>query len=166
MSEHRADAPAHRPHPARVPLLVSALVLVGAVLLATAVGPVNVGVGDVVGTILDHLSFLDVHPQVSPLDQAVVWQLRLPRVVLAALVGAMLAAGGASYQGVLRNSLADPFLLGVAAGAGLGATVAIVTGHGGAVVLPVAAFAGAVLADLPAATAHRRSPPDLQLDPR
>ncbi len=146
MSEHRADAPAHRPHPVRVPLLVSALVLVGAVLLATAVGPVNVGVGDVVGTILDHLSFLDVHPQVSPLDQAVVWQLRLPRVVLAALVGAMLAAGGASYQGVLRNSLADPFLLGVAAGAGLGATVAIVTGHGGAVVLPVAAFAGAVLA--------------------
>ena len=125
---------------------MSALVLVGAVLLATAVGPVNVGVGNVVGTILDHLSFLEVHSQVPPLDQAVIWQLRLPRVVLAALVGAMLAAGGASYQGVLRNSLADPFLLGVAAGAGLGATVAIVTGHGGAVVLPVAAFAGAVLA--------------------
>lgn len=146
MSERRADTLTRRPHPARIPLAVSALVLVGAVLLATAVGPVNVGVGNVVGTILDHLSFLEVHSQVPPLDQAVIWQLRLPRVVLAALVGAMLAAGGASYQGVLRNSLADPFLLGVAAGAGLGATVAIVTGHGGAVVLPVAAFAGAVLA--------------------
>jgi iron complex transport system permease protein len=58
----------------------------------------------------------------------------------------MLAAGGTSYQGVLRNSLADPYLLGVAAGAGLGATVAIIAGAGGSLVLPVAAFAGAVLA--------------------
>ena len=64
----------------------------------------------------------------SAVDVAVVWQLRLPRVVLGALVGAMLAGGGASYQGVLRNPLADPYLLGVAAGAGLGATDDIVTG--------------------------------------
>jgi len=65
-----------------------------------------------------------------------VWQLRLPRVVLAALVGAMLAAGAPRTRACCANSLADPFLLGVAAGAGLGATVAIVTGHGGGVVLP------------------------------
>ena len=65
----------------------------------------------------------------SPLDEAIVWQLRLPRVVLAAMVGAMLAASGATYQGVLRNSLADPYLLGVAAGAGLGATTVIVAGQ-------------------------------------
>jgi iron complex transport system permease protein len=138
--------PLKRPHPVRVPLVVSALVLVGAMLLATAVGPVGIGVKDVVATILTHVSFLDVHSSASPVDQAIVWQLRLPRVVLAALVGAMLAAGGASYQGVLRNSLADPFLLGVAAGAGLGATVALVTGHSGPVVLPASAFVGAVLA--------------------
>ena len=135
-----------RQHPVRVPLAVSTLVLVGAMLLATAVGPVGVGVNDVVGTILAHVSFLDFHSSASPVDQAIVWQLRLPRVVLAALVGAMLAAGGTSYQGVLRNSLADPFLLGVAAGGGLGATVAIITGHSGPVVLPAAAFVGAVLA--------------------
>jgi len=125
---------------------ISTAVLLGAMLLATAVGPVNISVGDVVGTILAHLPFLDFHTATSPVDQAIVWQLRLPRVVLAALVGAMLAAGGTSYQGVLRNSLADPFLLGVAAGAGLGATVAIVTGHGGGIVLPASAFVGAVLA--------------------
>src|SRR5882724_5128859 len=107
---------------------ISTVVLLGAMLLATAVGPVNISVGDVVGTIVAHLPFLDFHTSTPPVDQAIVWQLRLPRVVLAALVGAMLAAGGTSYQGVLRNSLADPFLLGVAAGAGLGATVAIVTG--------------------------------------
>ena len=135
-----------RPHPARVPMVVSTLVLIGAMLLATAVGPVSIGVTDVVGTILSHVSFLDIHSTASPVDQAIVWQLRLPRVVLAALVGSMLAAGGTSYQGVLRNSLADPFLLGIAAGAGLGATVAIVSGHGGGVVLPAAAFVGAVLA--------------------
>lgn len=135
-----------RPHPVRVPLAVSLLVLLGAMLVATAVGPVAIGAGDVVGTILAHLSFLDVHTATPPVDQAIVWQLRLPRVSLAALVGAMLAAGGTAYQGVLRNSLADPFLLGVSAGAGLGASVAIVSGHAGPVVLPAAAFAGAVLA--------------------
>jgi iron complex transport system permease protein len=62
----------------------------------------------------------------------------------AALVGAALSASGTAYQGVLRNSLADPYLLGVAAGAGLGATVAIVSHGTGSLLLPVAAFAGAV----------------------
>jgi len=79
-------------------------------------------------------------------EQAIIWDVRLPRVVLAVLVGAMLAGGGAAYQGVLRNSLADPYLLGVAAGAGLGATGVIVTGYGGTTMLPIAAFAGAILA--------------------
>jgi iron complex transport system permease protein len=66
-------------------------------------------------------------------------------VVLAALVGGMLAVAGAGYQGVFRNPLADPYLLGVAAGAGLGATLAIVSG-GGRGVLPVAAFVGGTAA--------------------
>ena len=68
-----------------------------------------------------------------------IWQIRLPRVVLGGLVGAMLAAGGAAYQGVFRNPLADPYLLGVAAGGGLGATIVIVAG-GSADLLPPAAF--------------------------
>lgn len=141
-----AVAPVPRRHPARIPLAVSAVVLVAAMVVATAVGPVRISVADVVGTILAHLPLLHIHTSASPLNQAVVWQLRLPRVVLAALVGAMLAAGGTSYQGVLRNSLADPYLLGVAAGAGLGATAVIVAGHGGSLLLPVMAFLGAVLA--------------------
>lgn len=72
----------------------------------------------------------------------ILWLVRFPRVVLGALVGAMLAMAGAAYQGVFRNPLADPYLLGVAAGAGLGATFVIVTGA--TLALPVAAFAGAV----------------------
>ena len=78
----------------------------------------------------------------------ILWELRAPRVALGLLVGAMLASAGAAYQGVFRNPLADPYLLGAAAGAGLGATLVIAYGHeGGAIreLKPVAAFAGAIL---------------------
>ena len=78
------------------------------------------------------------------------FQIRLPRVVLGGLVGAMLASGGTAYQGVFRNPLADPYFLGVSAGAGLGATIAIVYGLNasgwGMSALPVAAFVGALVA--------------------
>src|SRR5262249_14442345 len=80
-------------------------------------------------------------------QEAILWQLRAPRVVLAALVGGMLAIAGSAYQGVFRNPLADPYLLGVAAGAGLGATLAISYGLAGGSrqIVPVAAFAGATI---------------------
>lgn len=130
----------------RAPLAVSGAALIVAVLVGVAVGPVRIGVSEILGTLLEHAPLVHYRSSAPELDQAVVWQVRLPRVLLAALVGAMLAAGGASYQGVLRNSLADPYLLGVAAGAGLGATVAIVAGGGSSFALPGAAFAGAVLA--------------------
>src|SRR5256886_8233225 len=78
------------------------------------------------------------------------WSLRFPRVVLGALVGGLLATAGAAYQGVFRNPLADPYLLGAAAGAVLGATLAIVLGGGatlaGIGLVPLAAFAGAGVA--------------------
>ncbi len=74
----------------------------------------------------------------------------MPRMVLGGLVGAMLAIAGASYQGAFSNPLADPYLLGVASGAGLGATLVVVgapvIGQIPSDLLPVAAFAGAVLA--------------------
>lgn len=82
--------------------------------------------------------------------EQIVWQIRLPRVLLAGLVGATLATTGTAYQGVFRNPLAEPYLIGVAAGAGLGATLVFVSPaagswHGVTLVTP-AAFAGAVLA--------------------
>jgi iron complex transport system permease protein len=127
-------------------VLIATLVLVGAVIIGVAVGPVGLSLGEVVGTVLAHVPLLHFHTKTSALDQAIIWQLRMPRVVLAGLVGAMLASGGAAYQGVFRNPLADPYLLGVAAGAGLGATLVIVSGDDTSVILPVAAFAGGVLA--------------------
>jgi iron complex transport system permease protein len=81
----------------------------------------------------------------SPVEDAILWDIRLPRVVLGALVGAMLATSGATYQGVFRNPLADPYLLGVAAGAGLGATLAVAYVSTQSLI-PPAAFAGAAVA--------------------
>jgi iron complex transport system permease protein len=111
-------------------------------------GPLDIGAGDAVHSLLARLGLASS----TPLDQTsetVLWELRVPRVVLAALVGGMLAVAGATYQGVFHNPLADPYLLGVAAGAGLGATLAIsylpraLAGHQ---VLPVSAFLGGAAA--------------------
>jgi iron complex transport system permease protein len=82
-----------------------------------------------------------------------VWNIRAPRVVLAALVGSTLSLAGASYQGVFRNPLVDPYLLGVAAGAGLGATIVITVNRSGSSSwiidpLPLAAFLGGLVAVL------------------
>lgn len=79
--------------------------------------------------------------------QLIVWELRLPRVVLAALVGAGLSVSGALYQSLLRNPLAEPFLLGVSGGAGAAAAATMVLGVGlwsGSHVVPLAAFIGAL----------------------
>lgn len=80
----------------------------------------------------------------------IVWEVRLPRVVLAGLVGATLAYAGATYQGIFRNPLAEPYLLGVASGAGLGAAIVLVSplaySFGPLSPVPAAAFAGAIVA--------------------
>jgi iron complex transport system permease protein len=83
----------------------------------------------------------------SEQEAVILAELRLPRVIIAGLVGASLAASGAAYQAVFRNPLADPYLLGAAAGAGLGATIAVGYGPAGAidVTVPVAAFVGALV---------------------
>jgi iron complex transport system permease protein len=85
-------------------------------------------------------------PDLGPRQLDIIWDLRLPRVVLGGLVGATLAISGAAYQGVFRNPLVDPYLLGVAAGAGLGATLAFAGAGARAELVPVAAFVGAVAA--------------------
>jgi iron complex transport system permease protein len=132
---------------ARRPMLVAAAALVGAAVVGLSVGPAGIPLATVLEAFAGHIPLIGYHPHVSQLDWDVLWQVRAPRVVLGGLVGAMLAGGGAAYQGVFRNPLADPYLLGVAAGAGLGATLIIVQGGTGVSQwLPFAAFGGAVLA--------------------
>jgi iron complex transport system permease protein len=106
-------------------VVAAGIFLVGALLVGAVVGPAHLGVADVLRSLLAHAGVPGIHPRLSATDETILWQIRLPRVVIGALVGAMLATAGASYQGVFRNPLADPYLLGVAAGAGLGATLAV-----------------------------------------
>ena len=139
--------------------LIGALVLAGALLVGFAVGPVDLGIGAILREILSHVPFLGVSSPFGDTEQAIFWELRAPRVLLGALVGAMLASAGAAYQGVFRNPLADPYLLGAAAGAGLGATLVIAYARdsGAARELrPLAAFVGAT-AGVAAAYAIGRS---------
>jgi iron complex transport system permease protein len=103
--------------------------------------------------LINRLPLFSVHSGLTDTDWSIVWQIRAPRVVLAALVGSTLSIAGASYQGVFRNPLVDPYLLGVAAGAGLGATIVITVNRSGTSTwwidpLPLAAFIGGLIAVL------------------
>ena len=121
--------------------------LVAAVLCGLAIGPTSIGATRIAGDAISHLGI--GHSTLSPLQSTIIWQLRAPRMVLGLLAGAMLAVAGGTYQGVFRNPLADPYLLGVAAGAGLGATLAIVDIASAVAVpawTPLLAFAGAMVA--------------------
>jgi iron complex transport system permease protein len=144
MSDVTVAAPAS---PLRVARLRAGWVVAGVVAVAVAavaglvVGPVALSPDDVLRQLVGAPSGLDAR------EVAIVEQIRLPRVVLGLLVGSTLSLCGASYQGVFRNPLADPYLLGAAAGAGLGVTIVIVgTADGSATpsTAPLAAFAGAI----------------------
>lgn len=121
-----------------------------AITLGLTVGPVDLPFGSVVKELLDGVPGLSIDSGLSEPHQAIVDRIRLPRVVLGLLVGATLSLSGAAYQGAFRNPLADPYLLGIAAGAGLGATIAITEGLGDGAGLtdpvPLAAFGGALIA--------------------
>lgn len=134
-----------------VALGVSVLALLISVTVAVTVGPAGIAPADVWASVGHHVAGLlgllgdDVgEPPLGPLLDGIVWQVRLPRVLTAAAVGAGLAVAGAVMQSLTRNPLADPYLLGLSSGASLGAVAVLVLGV--AVLLPVAAFAGAVLA--------------------
>ncbi len=122
--------------------------VIGAAVVALIIGPTDIDRGGVIAESLDRLTPFDIDSGLTETQKSIVWNLRLPRVALGLLVGAALATAGASYQGIFRNPLADPYLLGVAAGGGLGATVAFAGewGDGRGVLdgVQIAAFAGAL----------------------
>lgn len=147
----RTVRPELRPATLKASWLVGGLIaVVAAALVAVCTGPVSIAPHQVLQELLDHLPLIEVDSGLTDTEAAIVWEIRAPRVALGLLVGAMLATSGGAYQGVFRNPLADPYLLGIAAGAGLGATVAFVAGagdgSGGFDILPLAAFCGALVA--------------------
>jgi iron complex transport system permease protein len=135
------------------------LIGLGAVLVAgvagIAFGPVSLPPGSVAAELLNLIPGVHIDSGLTEREIAIITQIRLPRVVLGLLVGGMLALAGGCYQGVFRNPLADPHLLGVAAGAGLAVTAVIAlrvsTGRSGGdvtsglpITTPIAAFVGAL----------------------
>lgn len=122
------------------PVLGVALVL--SITLAVTIGPASIRPDEVWASVLAHLGVGE--SPLTPLRDGIVWELRLPRVLTAAAVGAGLALCGAVMQAITRNPLADPYLLGLSSGASLGAVSVVLLGL--AVLLPVAAFAGSLAA--------------------
>jgi len=125
------------------PVLILSLLLVVVVILSLGFGAVAISPGQV-------LNVLNPNATPSAATQTIVWDLRLARVLLAALTGAGLGGAGAAFQGLFRNPLADPFVIGASGGAALGATLAITLGWTatwlGFGPVPLAAFAGALAA--------------------
>ncbi len=126
--------------------------LIIAIALATSIGSVHIPLSTTFKIILDKLPFISMDQTWQSSINTIVLDIRLPRVILAGLVGAALAVAGATYQGLFRNPLADPYLIGVAQGASLGAVVGFLlpaawnlAGFG---TIPLLAFIGAMLATL------------------
>jgi iron complex transport system permease protein len=131
-------------------VIVAVLTVAGlcvAVVGGLVIGPTSIGTTRVVGDLFSHVGL--GHSTLTSTQSTIVWTIRAPRLALGLLAGAMLSVAGGTYQGVFRNPLADPYLLGVAAGAGLGATFAIVDVGGGITTptwAPLLAFVGAMAA--------------------
>lgn len=134
--------------------IISMIVLSAALLLiiavATTIGSVHIPLGTTFKVILDKLPFVNITHTWTDGTGTIIFDVRLPRVILAGIVGAALAVAGATYQGLFRNPLADPYLIGVAQGASLGAVIGFLlpvawnlTAVG---IIPVFAFTGAILA--------------------
>lgn len=124
--------------PLTMPLVLLALASLAAMMLSVGVGSVSVAPGDVVAVILG---------EGSNLQQTLVLELRLPRTLSAFATGGLLAVAGALMQVLLRNPLADPYVLGLSGGAAVGALFAMLAGLGG-LMISGSAFAGALLATL------------------
>jgi iron complex transport system permease protein len=129
-------------------VLLLVMVLVACAVVATAIGSVYIPFGDVLKVCWNKLSPFNFAPVWRPVDETIILQVRLPRVIGSALVGAGLGTAGVLFQGLLRNPMADPYIIGTSAGAALGATIAMLLPLGAAFLgfgtVPVLAFVGAL----------------------
>lgn len=122
--------------------LALSLIVVASVVISITLGPAQISADEVWGSILARIGIGE--STLTTLRDGIIWQLRMPRVLAAGAVGAGLAVCGVIMQAVLRNPLADPYLLGLSSGASFGAVTVIVLGA--TIALPIAAFGGAAVA--------------------
>jgi iron complex transport system permease protein len=128
-------------------LLIGLLVaLAGSIVAAVGVGAVAIPFGQVIRIIAHHLLPVSTAVEWTPTQDQIVWMFRLPRVLLAVIVGAALSVSGTTLQAMVRNPLADPYIFGVSAGASVAAVAVITLGSGvvGGISLALAAFGGAL----------------------
>lgn len=123
------------------------VVLIVSIWVCVHLGPERIPPGEINGVLLSRLQF---RPMIESTIHTIIWEIRLPRVLLAALVGAALSVSGAAFQGILRNPLADPYIVGTSAGAAVGGVFAIVfnirANFLGISAVALLAFAGSLLA--------------------
>jgi iron complex transport system permease protein len=131
----------------RIASSVALLLLFWAVIvvLSGAIGPARISFGEYISTLCSRLPWTARADSSPTAHDAIIFGIRLPRILMASLVGAALAVAGAVFQGLLRNPLAEPYILGVSSGAAVGATVAMAVGLA-AVFVPLVAFVGALVA--------------------
>ncbi len=132
-----------------VGVVLGALLLV-AVLLSALFGQVPISASEVIGSLLQAIGIPNDWAPDDPADEALLWVIRFPRIVMALAVGAALAVAGAVMQAIFGNPLAEPGVVGVSSGAALGASIAIIAGVAafGDWTIAAAAFGGALLATL------------------
>ncbi len=123
-------------------LAIGVMSVLAVAAIGATVGAAGLDPGSVGKAVLDTMPWITVESGLTEVEANILFEIRLPRLVLGALVGAVLAVAGAAYQGVFRNALADPFLLGVAAGAGLGATIAFAITRESVLLAPFAFIGG------------------------
>jgi iron complex transport system permease protein len=126
----------------RHPFLIVSLLLSLSFLASIALGSVEISPANALGILAGKLPWFDQQGDWPLYLETILWDLRLPHAILIALTGAALAGSGASFQGLFRNPLADPYLIGVASGAGLGAIVVMSIPQAGRYLVPMGAFLG------------------------
>ena len=145
------SVPIHFPHWRRRAYAIFGLLIAfgGVAAFATTVGSVQIPFLTTCRVLLSQLPLVDITPTWLSTTETIILEIRLPRVILSGLVGAALAIAGATYQGLFRNPLADPYLIGVAQGAALGAVIGFLLpfdwrgmGFG---IIPLLAFTGALI---------------------
>src|SRR5437899_7287863 len=112
--------------PAPILLFALSCLLLVVILLAASFGSVPISLGTIMQILLNDAGLFHFARQWDPTAEIIIWQVRMPVVIGAALVGAALAVAGVLFQGMLRNPLADPYLIGSSSGAALGAAIAFV----------------------------------------
>lgn len=125
------------------------ILLLFSIVFSVMTGSVSLPLNITWQILLNHLPFINLDPTWTMAQETIVWNLRLPRVFLALVVGAMLASSGVAFQGILRNPLADPYILGVSSGAAFGAATSILFFHNSSLLghlsLPLFSFVGGLL---------------------